>query len=197
MTIAGYRPRNHPQQVQKNGAVDDVDDRATSTETFEEISAIFGPFSVDVAASAANAKCAGFYTIKENGLACSWEGEAVWCNPPYSGIRPWIEKAWAEYRAFRSATFLLPGTRQEQPWWQDLVEPFRDRCGSPLRSRFLRSRRPFVSPGGVVMKQPPFGVVVLDWRKDREGEWFTGPDLDVSGKAKGRAPARELLVVAP
>ena len=172
MTIAGYRPA--PVTPEGN-------DRATPPETFEELSALFGPFTLDVAASRANAKCSRYYGVKDNGLAQSWANYAVWCNPPYDDIRAWVEKAWREYSACRSVTMLLPATRQEQPWWQDLVEPFRDMCGSPLRSRFLKGRRAFISPGGIVMKQPPFGVVALDWRKDREGRArFIGPFGGVS-----------------
>lgn len=36
-----------------------------------------------------------FYTAKDDGLARPWEG-LVWCNPPYSRFRPWVER-WAEH----------------------------------------------------------------------------------------------------
>jgi len=182
VTIAGYKPRNHPQQVNLNGAVDEVDDRGTSPETFAEVAAAFGPFTLDVAASSANAKCDRFFDLVANGLAQPWDGEAVWCNPPYSDIAPWVAKAWRCYFLCRSVTLLLPAVPCEQPWWQELVEPYRDQPGSPLRTVFLAGRRPFImpasqvepspqelmfpggEPSGVLMKNPPFGVVVLDWR---------------------------------
>jgi len=180
MTIAGYRPNT----------TDDVDDRGTPPDTFKELSEVFGPFNLDVAANLANKKCDAFFGVSENGLVQSWSqgwsqgrSAAVWCNPPYSDIRPWVEKAWREYRACRSVTMLLPAVRQEQPYWQELVEPFRDRCGSPLRSMFLRGRRSFVGPDGVLMKTPPFGVVALDWRKDRED---MGPKLAMPGSEERR-----------
>ena len=61
---------------------------------------------------------------------------------------------------------LLPANRVEQGWWQDHVEPFRDRPGSPLRVEFLRGRMRFERPGWVKPKKgdrPPFGNCLLIW----------------------------------
>lgn len=63
---------------------------------------------------------------------------------------------------------LLPANRTEQPWWQDLVEPVRDRTGGHLWTEFLRGRRRFVLPGneGIGMNErPPFGSVLLIWNE--------------------------------
>ena len=61
MTLIGYRSSNHPQQVAKRGVDDLVDDRATHPDLFASLDARFG-FTVDVAASPHNTKCARFYT---------------------------------------------------------------------------------------------------------------------------------------
>lgn len=56
--------------------------------------------------------------------------------------------------------------RPEQAWWQDHVEPHRDRPGSPLRVEFLRDRRRFILPGQTEVRpndRPPFGVALLIW----------------------------------
>jgi hypothetical protein len=61
---------------------------------------------------------------------------------------------------------LLPANRVEQGWWQDHVEPFRDRPGSPLRVEFLRGRMRFDRPGwqpGPKGDRPPFGCALLIW----------------------------------
>ena len=63
---------------------------------------------------------------------------------------------------------LLPANRVEQAWWQDHVEPFRDRPGSPLRVEFLRGRMRFHRPGwtpGPKGDRPPFGCVLLIWEE--------------------------------
>jgi phage N-6-adenine-methyltransferase len=162
--LIGYRSSNHPQQVRAHGTDPHVDDRATTAEVFAPLAKRFR-FTIDVAASADNAKCARYYSIEDDGLRQSWAGERVWCNPPYSSIRPWIEKAWAERNA-EVVVMLLPANRTEQAWWQQLVEPYRDRTGSPLTTEFLSGRLRFIAPGATRIganERPPFGCVLLVW----------------------------------
>ena len=66
--------------------------------------------TLDVAASAKNAKCAKFYTSGDDGVSQPWpRSEIIWCNPPYSDPSPWVKKAiaYAESGGFR-AVLLLP-----------------------------------------------------------------------------------------
>lgn len=146
MSLVGFQARNHPQQAVRR----DVDDRATVAGVFDPLDARFGPFTVDVAAAAHNTKCARWYGIADDGLAQDWSGERVWCNPPYSSIAPWIRKAWASPAA-EVIVMLLPANRTEQSWWRDLVEPYRDRVGSPLRTEFIPGRLRFLAPGQTVI----------------------------------------------
>lgn len=128
---------------------------------------MFGPFDLDAAAAPHNARCDRFCTEESSGLDADWGGQAVWCNPPYSDIRPWVAKAWDEASHARLIVMLLPANRTEQSWWQDLVEPFRDREGSPLRTQFLRGRLRFLAAGETDVppnSRPPFGCVLLVWR---------------------------------
>lgn len=156
-----FRAQNHPQQT----ARDDVDDRGTTPEVFGPLMERFR-FTVDVAAAAHNAKLPRYYTIEDDGLLKSWVSERVWCNPPYSDIRSWVEKAWQEWKAGAELiVMLLPANRTEQSWWQDLVEPHRDR-GSGLRVEFLKGRIRFDRPGFVIPAKgdrPPFGSCLVIW----------------------------------
>lgn len=68
----------------------------------------------------------------------------MWCNPPYSNCGEWVEKAWAEQEA-ELVVMLLPANRTEQKWWQEMVEPFRDRPDSPLRTEFIAGRIRFIT----------------------------------------------------
>jgi phage N-6-adenine-methyltransferase len=167
MTLAGFRAQNHPQQVDARGALDEVDDRGTEPEFVRSLEERFGePFTLDVAAAPHNAKCDRFYTRADNGLVQSWAGERVWCNPPYSKLGDWLAKAWAEYPQTRGIVMLLPANRVEQKWWQEHVEPFRDREGSPLRVEFLPGRMRFIRPNAVISPKgdrPPFGCCLLIW----------------------------------
>ena len=51
-----------------------------------------GTFDLDVAASKENAICERYFNEEMNGLNQKWFGR-VWCNPPYSEIMKWVEKA--------------------------------------------------------------------------------------------------------
>lgn len=171
--LIGYAARNHPQQVATRGALDAVDDRRTPADLFAELSAQFGPFTLDVAASAANALCPAYYTADDDALddANRWTGRAF-CNPPYSRLSQWLAKAWQEWDSvgqdrLERLVMLVPANRSEQSWWQDYVEPHRDRDGSPLRTRYLRGRLRFDMPDDWPIpakgNRPPFGICVLTW----------------------------------
>lgn len=183
MSMIGYKSENHPQQTAKRGAVDAVDDRGTDPEFIAKLEERFGAFTLDVAAAPHNAKAPEFYTREDDGLSKPWRG-LVWCNPPYSDCGAWVRKAWGEWRGSDPRTpddhymqlardaapyrilMLLPANRVEQKWWQELVEPYRDRPGSPLRVEFLPGRMRFQRPGWekpAKGDRPPFGCALLIW----------------------------------
>jgi phage N-6-adenine-methyltransferase len=167
MSLVGFKAQNHRQQVGRRGPNPTVDDRGTDPVMFAEWDQRFG-FPIDVAAAAHNAKCARHFTITDDGLAQSWAGERVWCNPPYSNIAPWVEKGWLEHETADLIVMLLPANRTEQGWWMDMVEPYRDRAGSALHVEFLRGRLRFVRAGAVEIgpnERPPFGCCLLIWNQ--------------------------------
>lgn len=167
MTLVGFKAQNHPQQTGARGALDEVDDRGTDPVLFTALHQRFG-FTLDVAAAAHNAKCEAWFGRAEDGLTRAWlTPGAVWCNPPYSGLAGWLAKAWAEWRSHGGTiVMLLPNNRCEQRWWQEYVEPHRDRPGSPLHVEFLPGRPRFVKPGNTGIgpnERPPFGCCLLIW----------------------------------
>lgn len=169
MSLTRFLANNHPQQTANGGPKDDVDDRGTTAEVFGPLDERFGGFTVDVAAAAHNTKCARFYDRQTNGLGQSWAGERVWCNPPYShpNLGRFIAKAWAEHRAAECIVMLTPANRTEQLWWTELVEPYRDRPGSPLTVEFIPGRLRFLKPGATTIganERPPFGCCLLIWQ---------------------------------
>ena len=179
--IPGFMPRNHPNTVKKQGVDDSIDDRETPPCVFDPLNAEF-QFTLDAASSHQNRKCDQYCTLegrfyvgpgcvglvsvsRQNGLETTWTGERVWLNPPFSLLLPWVEKAWDDRADV--VCILLPNNRQEQPFWQDFIEPHRDRAGSILTTRFLRRRRPFLHLGKGIgnrtSKNPPFGLVLCIW----------------------------------
>ena len=67
----------------------------------------FGRFALDVCAAHDSFKCQPYFTIEDNSLVRSWAG-LNWCNPPYSNIRPWVEKAALEANLGNRTVMLLP-----------------------------------------------------------------------------------------
>ncbi len=111
----------------------------------------FYHFTLDVAATAGNAKCPQFFTKEQDGLSQEWSG-VVWMNPPYSYIDPWVKKAWEFARSGRTVVALLPA-RTHRPWFDEY-------CTSG-RVRFLK--RPIKFLG---FKQPAmFASMIVEWSR--------------------------------
>lgn len=165
MSLVRFKAGNHPQQVSLRGPVEELDDRETHPDDFERWDSRFGGFTLDVAAAHHNSKCSRYFTRVENGLEQSWAGERVWCNPPYSGLDLWLEKAWSQAPLADGIVMLVPANRCEQKWWQELVEPYRDGRGTgSLTVEFLPGRLRFIKAGATEIKpneRPPFGCALL------------------------------------
>src|SRR5262249_57492963 len=52
-------------------------------------------FTLDVCATAENAKCARFFSPAQNGLLQDWGDDVCWMNPPYGRqLYDWLQTAW-------------------------------------------------------------------------------------------------------
>lgn len=169
---------------------EDKDVRESPSELLAELDEEFH-FTLDAASNHQNAVCELHYTkdglfngeeemlSAADGLTGPWDGENVWCNPPYSEIEAWVAKAWKEWsRPVEDGrpgciVMLLPANRTEQPWWHEFVEPFRDGRGhTTFTTRFVAGRRDFTINGGQPIinqktgkkSSPDFGLVLLVWR---------------------------------
>lgn len=182
----------------KKGRVPESDERETPGELYHEKHATHH-FDLDAAASHHNTQCAMYFTQHgqymqplvngiwarapesagllsySTGLTGSWKGRRVWVNPPYSGIAPWIVKAW---ESEADLVYMLVPNWTDRAWWQDCVEPFRDKGfvfeGFTLRTEFTKRKRflykglPIRTESGTI-GQPEFGLVGLIWtRKETE-----------------------------
>jgi len=79
----------------------------TPKELFNTLNKEF-KFDFDVCASDQNTlvEC-NYWTEKDNSLLRNW-GFTNWCNPPYSDITPWVEKAIAEHDMGCTIVMLVP-----------------------------------------------------------------------------------------
>lgn len=97
-------------------------------------------FTLDVAATADNTKCARFFTSEDDGLAQPWSG-VCWMNPPYGReMAKWMHKAVAE-QARGVTTVCLTPARTNTNWFHAL-------CLKHGEVRFIRGRPKFAATIG-------------------------------------------------
>ena len=109
-----------------------------------------------------------FWDKDTDGLTQDWDPEVVWCNPPFSAVKLWVKKA---HESKGTVVMLIPANRTEQGFWQEYIEPHRDR-GGVLTTRFIAKRTVFGTPDAPEGKQwnssAPFGCVLLIWDRRQE-----------------------------
>jgi phage N-6-adenine-methyltransferase len=94
---------------------------ATPQWLFDELSWIYGGFTLDPCATPENAKCERFFTRENDGLAQHWE-DKVFVNPPYGrDIGKWVQRAFEESVRGALVVCLLPA-RTDTRWWQDYAK---------------------------------------------------------------------------
>jgi phage N-6-adenine-methyltransferase len=90
---------------------------ATPQDFYDKLHIEFG-FTLDVCATAENAKCEQYFTKDEDGLLQPWVG-VCWMNPPYGrSIGEWVEKAYESARNGATVVCLVPA-RTDTRWWHD------------------------------------------------------------------------------
>ena len=100
-------------------------------------------FTFDLACNDENAKCASYFTEKQNSLIKDWHKTDgwLWLNPPYSPLKPWIIKAQQENRKGAKIVVLCPPIITTRYFQNHL----------PSEIRFIVGRVPFLL-NGVEMK---------------------------------------------
>ncbi|MFR8164430.1 MAG: DNA N-6-adenine-methyltransferase [Alistipes finegoldii] len=94
---------------------------ATPQDLFDELNAEFH-FTLDPCATAENAKCKKFYTMAEDGLKQDWEGETVFCNPPYGRvIYDWVKKCYTESLKPGTVVVALIPARTDTRYFHEFV----------------------------------------------------------------------------
>ena len=124
---------------------------ATPQDFFDKLNDEFH-FTLDAAASPDNAKCANYFTEEQDGLAQSWEGHTVWCNPPYcrkTGL--WVKKAYEEHQRTGCTVVMLLPSRTDVRWFHDYIL-------GKAEIRFIKGRLKF---GGNKNSAPFPSIVVI------------------------------------
>lgn len=133
-----------------------TDDWATPQAFFDELNREF-QFTLDVCASAANAKCKSFFSEQQNGLTQSWMG-TCWMNPPYGRtICSWMHKAYESAQAGATVVCLIPA-RTDTIWWHQYA--------TKGEVRFIKGRLKF----GNAITSAPFPSAVVIFRPEQASE---------------------------
>jgi site-specific DNA-methyltransferase (adenine-specific) len=130
----------------------------TPPDFFAHLNRLFGPFTLDAAASRENACCPKFLDKKIDALSVNWPG-VVYLNPPYGReIGLWIEKARWEAHAYAgraTRVVCLVPARTDTKWWHEHIV-------LANMVLFLRGRLKF---GGAATSAPfPSAVAVFERR---------------------------------
>jgi site-specific DNA-methyltransferase (adenine-specific) len=94
------------------------DEWATPQGLFDRLNEEFG-FTLDPAATSKNAKCKKFFTLQNNGLIQSWQGEKVFINPPFSNVKGFMKKAYEEGKT--TLVVCLVASRTDTTWFHDFA----------------------------------------------------------------------------
>ena len=124
---------------------------ATPQEFFNKLNEEFN-FTLDPCSTHENAKCNYHFTEKENGLMQSWEGEAVFCNPPYGReLKKWVEKAYNESLKPNTTVVMLIPARTDTIYFHDFI------YHKAKEIRFIKGRLKF----GDAKNSAPFPSMVV------------------------------------
>lgn len=139
------------------------DEWSTPQDWFDQLDREFD-FTIDVAASEANAKCWAYYSKKADALTIDWREDSgefpptCWLNPPYSKCRPFIWKAALEASKGCTVVCLVP-SRTDTRWWHEHVWDCATNAARPgVEIRFLKGRLKF---GGATAGAPFPSVVIV------------------------------------
>lgn len=130
-------------------------DWATPQAFFDKLDGIYGPFTLDAAASADNYKVSNFYTEADDSLAQDWSGNRVFLNPPYGRrLKDWVKKAHEEGQKQDTVVVMLIPARTDTAYWHDYVMKADE-------IRFVRGRIKF----GDETNSAPFPSAVVVFRQ--------------------------------
>lgn len=128
------------------------DEWETPQQIFDILDAEFN-FNLDPCATEKNHKCDTFYTAETNGLLQKWGGCRVFCNPPYSNISEWVEKAFRETRNDNTLVVMLIPSRTDTRYFHDYIN-------HRAEVRFIKGRLKF----GESKNSAPFPSMIVIFR---------------------------------
>lgn len=140
------------------------DNWRTPKELFEEWHAKYR-FTLDVAADETNHLCKewlGPGGACEDALGVDWSRERCWCNPPYSMVSKFVEKAAYEAVTNSTLTVMLIPSRTDTKWFHKYVWDKEKMAFYPwVKGQFLKGRVKFLNESGEASNSAPFPSMIL------------------------------------
>lgn len=127
----------------------------TPREIFDPLNAEFN-FTMDAAASAENSLLDRYCSAEDDALTQSWEGERVWCNPPYGRALTGFVAKMAAGEADIVVGFIP--ARTDTRWFHAHVL-------GKAEVRYLKGRVKFVG----AKHNAPFPSMICIWRRHAAG----------------------------
>ena len=94
---------------------------STPQDFFDKLNKEFN-FTLDPCATDSNHKCGKYFTIDDDGLKQNWEGNIVFCNPPYGReIYKWVEKCYNESKKKRTTVVMLIPARTDTRYFHEFI----------------------------------------------------------------------------
>lgn len=133
----------------------------TDLKLFKPLNDEFG-FTLDPCCEADSALCKKYYTEKEDGLIQDWQGEVVYCNPPYSNgnIDRWMEKCYMESLKPNTTVVALIPVSTSSRWWHSFIM-------NKTEVRYIERRVKFVGAKGTA----PFSSAIVVWGRTGAKSW--------------------------
>lgn len=78
-------------------------------------------FTLDPCATDENHKCEKYITREQNGLNADWSGQRIFCNPPYSQVGRWVEKAFYEGQKDNTIVVMLLPSRTDTKYFHKYI----------------------------------------------------------------------------
>ena len=78
-------------------------------------------FTLDPCATKSNYKVSNYFTEEDNGLIKDWSGNNVFCNPPYSKIKEWVQKCYEESLKPNTTVVMLIPARTDTIYFHNYI----------------------------------------------------------------------------
>lgn len=132
-----------------------TDQWATPLDFYDKLNEEFH-FTLDPCADDTNHKCEKYFTREQDGLAQSWSGYTVFCNPPYGNeTKLWVKKCFDEVKSggCKCAVMLIPA-RTDTQWFHNWIYNIAE-------IRFVKGRLKF----GNQKNSAPFPSMVVIYKR--------------------------------